>query len=158
MPSISIGIDPGLWGCVAVIAAPGVRVYDTPTYLIHGKKEKREYDLPTMRSILECWVSDDTWVFVEAVHAMPKQGVISMFSFGRGLGLWEGMVAALKMRCTMVPPQSWQKTMLAGMPKGKGSSLSVAKHLFPSVELSRVKDHNRADALLLAEYGRRMAL
>ena len=79
-----------------------------------------------------------------------------MFSFGRGLGLWEGLIVAMRLRYQLVAPQRWQKTMLDGMSKGKGASLAVAKRLFPSVELSRVKDHGRADALLLAEFGRRM--
>lgn len=151
-----IGIDPGLSGCVAVIGCKEPRIYDTPTFLVHCKtKDKREYDIPCMRSILEAWQYEPAWVFLELVHAMPGQGVTSMFSFGRGLGLWEGMLAALKISYTLVAPQRWQKELLDGMPKGKGASLIVAKRLFPSVSLDRVKDHGRADALLLAEYGRR---
>jgi len=90
------------------------------------------------------------------VHSMPKQGVASSFSFGRGLGLWEGLLTGLDLPYQKVTPQRWQGLLLAGQPKGKGSSIVVAKGLFPSVRMDRVKDHGLADALLLSEYARRI--
>ncbi len=89
---------------------------------------------------------------------MPKQGVTSSFNFGYGLGIWEGIIAAYELPLEKVSPQRWKKTMLADMGKTKDASRYKAISLFPEVagQLSRVKDDGRAEALLLAEYGRRL--
>lgn len=99
-------------------------------------------------------------VFLEQVHSMPKQGVASSFNFGRGFGLWEGLLAGMRFPYTLVSPQRWKKAMLADMAKDKGASVLRAKQLFPNCveQLKLVKDHNKAEALLLAEYGRRFSL
>lgn len=55
---------------------------------------------------------------VEDVHAMPGQGVTSMFSFGRNLGTILGVLAALKVPYRMERPQSWQKKV-GGLPADK---------------------------------------
>jgi crossover junction endodeoxyribonuclease RuvC len=105
-------------------------------------------------------------VFIEKVHAMPafgkdkngndkRQGITSMFRFGEGFGLWIGIIAALGLPCTQVAPQTWKKALMAGMPD-KDASRQRAQELYPQCvkDLSRKKDHNRAEALLLAHYGK----
>lgn len=156
-----IGIDPGLDGAVActTMDAAGLhytQVFDAPTFNVHGgKKTRREYDLQGMLDILRVACTGPVFVCIEKVHSMPEQGVASSFNFGRGFGLWEGLVVGLGYPYCLVTPQRWKKTFLDGMGHGKGASILVAKRLFPTVELSRVKHHGRADALLLAEFGRR---
>lgn len=100
----------------------------------------------------------DLHVILEQVHAMPKQGVASSFNFGRGLGLWEGLIVGIGFPYTLVSPQRWKKKMLADMGKDKGASVLRAKQMFPSIasELKLVKDHNKAEALLLAAWGQQL--
>jgi crossover junction endodeoxyribonuclease RuvC len=121
--------------------------------------KKKQYDVRGMADLLS-WGRDipkinEIVVGLEQVHAMPKQGVTSMWSMGRGTGIWEGILSALKLPYVMISPQRWKKVLLDGMPKDKGSSIVVAKRLFPEVDLPRKIDHNKADALLIAEYLRR---
>jgi crossover junction endodeoxyribonuclease RuvC len=153
---IIIGIDPGLSGAVAWLDGDGnYLVWDTPTA---KDGRHRVYLLSEMRALLlnaTVGVQGTHHVFIEKVHSMPKQGVASSFSFGDGYGSWKGLVAGLGMPMSLVTPQRWQKTMLDGMQGGKDASIIRALELFPKAELKRKKDHGRADALLIAEYGRR---
>lgn len=157
---IVLGIDPGLDGAVAVInhgypLMTATQVLDTPT----AKDGKHRVYLPTeMKAILVNVVGGKTCcVFIERVHAMPKQGVSSSFNFGVGYGLWQGLVAGLGLPVEFVTPQAWQKEMLAGMQGGKDASRIRAQQLFPEIheQFSRKKDDGRADAILIAEFGRR---
>lgn len=91
--------------------------------------------------------------FMEKVAAMPGQGVVSMFRFGESFGILKGLLFGLGIGCTLVLPQRWKKWGLDGMAKGKGASIVRVKQLYPKLELSRKKDHNRADAVLIALYG-----
>lgn len=158
---IYIGIDPGLSGAVAIIDGTEVKLFDAPTAET-GKGTKRDYLIPNMAQIIRNAVpyeEDSAFVVIEAVHSMPKQGVASSFSFGRGLGIWEGIVAAYAIPYAKVAPQTWKKAMLADMPRdSKDSSRIAATRLFPNAAdmLSRKKDDGRAEALLMAEYGRRL--
>lgn len=146
---IYIGIDPGLSGAVAAITDEGCDVVDTPTLML----KKRDYDVVGMRQALAGFlVYKDTIAVIESASAMPKQGVVSMFNFGRGLGLWEGLLCALSIPYTKVRPARWKKVMLSDMPKEKDASRLRAMQLFPNVNLSLKKHHGRADALLLAAY------
>lgn len=154
---IYIGIDPGITGAVAIIDGQEIEFHDTPVIRAEGKS--RIDSLRCAEILCDLSLIRGT-VIIERVHAMPKQGVTSMFTFGYGAGIWEGILAALKIRYQFATPQAWKKIMMAGEPKGQDSRL-VARRLYPvqcEEALSRKKDHGRADALLLAEYGRRMNL
>ncbi len=99
-------------------------------------------------------------VIIEAVQAMPGQGVVSMFTFGASWGLVRGVCAGLGLSYELVRPQEWQKAMLAGQPKQ--SEYLVASRLWPQAEWrgshwSRVPHSGLVDAALIAEYGRRRA-
>ncbi len=156
---IYIGIDPGLGGAVAAIDGTNVKLYDAPTAIVKGTK--RDYIVHEMATILRNLVpyeEDAAHIVIEAVHSMPKQGVASSFSFGRGLGLWEGVAAGLGIPYTKVAPQTWKKAMMPDMNReNKDSSRIIATRLFPNAVdmLSRKKDEGRAEALLMAEYGKR---
>jgi crossover junction endodeoxyribonuclease RuvC len=152
---IFIGIDPGLSGAVAVIHPDGkVEVIDTPVALV--KKNKHDYSAWEMARILGRFERDVNVVCgIESVHSMPKQGVASSFSFGRGLGLWEGILASFEIGYGKVTPQAWKKLLMSGMGKEKDSSRLQAQRLFPTAELNLKKHHGRADALLIAEFMRR---
>lgn len=175
---VCVGIDPGLEGAIAVLAGPMVRVWDVPTLEVvvskrrsraTGKiatKKRQRYNLVEMARIVkrirayaqtnDCHVV--TWI--EDVHAMPEQGVASMFSMGRGLGSWEGIVAACGLSLEHVAPRTWKHKMMSGMGKEKEASVYKAQELWPQAELVTPRGrrlHGRADALLIAEYGRRTA-
>ncbi len=161
---IYIGIDPGFDGAIAAIDQQGrvVRVYDTPTLEVKGgAKKKRVMDVLTVVKLINR-MKDNTDEHIRAsledVHSMPKQGVASSFSFGRGLGIWEGLLCALGIPVQMVSPQKWKKVMMDGMGKHKDASRLVAQRMFPDADLHLKKHHGRADALLMAAWLRRLEM
>ena len=150
---IYIGIDPGMKGGVAYI--------DTIT------KNYTAYPMPSTRlQLAECIKNVTQWgcctAIVECVHSMPKQGVSSTFKFGKGYGEILGILAALNIVIHEPTPQAWKKAMLAGTDKGKDASIQVAENLFPEINLvpkgCRKPHDGMAEALLMAEYGRRTLL
>ncbi len=173
-----IGIDPGLDGAVAALmptsSRPGPKgvgyelgVWDTPTGKTGTtKKSKRIYFPAQMVQVLEeIWTEtkrfglagDRPIVFIERVHSMPKQGVASAFNFGYGCGLWEGIVQGLHWPYEFVTPQQWMKLMMTGQLRGKDAGRGRAMELWPDnvSDFELKKYDGRADAALIAEYGRR---
>lgn len=159
-----VGIDPGLDGALAVL--PDGLTFDTPTAEVKsGRTKRRVYQPAQMVRMLATCKEDypdgvrqrhDVHVYLEAVHSMPGQGVRSMFSMGHGLGLWMGILAALEIPYTLIEPTVWKRAMV-GLGKDKDASRIRAQQLFPASagDLARKKDHGRAEALLIAEFGRR---
>ncbi len=155
---IFIGIDPGLDGALAAIDNSGCpRLFDTAALTIKGgAKQKRIMNIYSAATAIHHLQREGLCTAaLEDVHSMPKQGVASSFSFGRGLGIWEGLLCALGIPVQMVSPQKWKKVMMDGMGKEKDASRVVAMRLFPDAELHLKKHHGRADALLMAEWLRR---
>jgi len=153
---ITIGIDPGLSGSVAVLGEEGIiKIYDTPVAEIKsGKKTKRAYVESEMARILSNYNIDGAHAAIEGQHAFPGQGVSSMYKLGLGYGLWVGILAALKIPYTVISSTKWKKGMgLTG--KEKAASCLRAQQLYPDAELfterGRALD-GRADALLIATY------
>jgi crossover junction endodeoxyribonuclease RuvC len=95
----------------------------------------------------------DVEFILEAVHAMPKQGVSSTFKFGMAFGGAIAIIERFSKTSHMVTPQKWKKDM--GLTSDKAESLSMARKLWPLAPLHRVKDGGRAEALLMAEWYRR---
>lgn len=142
---IYIGIDPGQTGAIAIIDGPHtVWVYD--------------FDDGMALSFLKT-IKVDCKAVLEKVSSMPKQGVSSTFKFGTNFGQWIGRLEALGIPFDFVTPQKWKKAMFDSMARedAKEMSRNRALRLFPQMAefLKRKKDHNRAEALLLAEYARR---
>lgn len=156
-----IGIDPGLSGAVAMLpsATDGSSIFDTPV----GSDGNRTVYLPLEMAViltkLRSVSGPSCMVYLEKQQAMPKQGVSSTFSIGRGYGLWEGILAALGIPYTVVTSQAWKKAMMAGQGREKDASRLRAQQLWPELagQLNLKKHHGRAEALLLAEYGRRIS-
>ena len=147
---IIVGIDPGNNGGIA---------------LLHGDRLIYADHLPIVGKtlsghLLNNWFADiepDTpaMVVVEQVHAMPKQGVSSTFNFGKAVGIIEGVIAARGLPITWVTPQRWKKLM--GVTADKNTSRQLAINLWPEQAhlFARVKDVDRAEAALIAEWYRR---
>ncbi len=151
--SLYIGIDPGLSGALSIIFGGGqVEIYDTP---VLSDGTKRKYDIQSILSLLRTHCIDaNPHCFIEEVHAMPGQGVTSMFSMGYGLGVWHTVLAACDIPFERITPQSWKKEFsLIG--KEKGASMLRAKEIHPTAPITLKKHDGRADALLLAELCRR---
>ena len=140
---IYIGIDPGASGAIAFIGTNEINVFDFEEGDALGflKYIRQGY---TCKAV------------IEKVSSMPGQGVSSTFKFGTNFGQWIGRLEALGIPFDFVTPQKWKKAMFDSMPKGdmKEMSRDRAQRLFPEMAgaLKRKKDHNRAEALLLAAY------
>ena len=153
---IFVGIDPGLSGALAVLTADGrlLEVHDTPvTEVVRGKRTMRRMAAIQAAELVRK-LGDDVFVTWENVHPMPGEGVVSAFSFGLGLGIWLGIIASRKLPSQPVAPRTWKQAFgLLGLEKD--ASRVVAARLWPEASLNRKMDHGRADALLIAEWGRR---
>lgn len=135
-----IGIDPGsASGGIAILLDGKAEAFKMPD------TERDIYD------IFESRVWDDPVVFIEIVHSMPKQGVASSFAFGRNYGFLRGVITALKYPMHDITPQKWQKFLSCLTHGDKNISKQKAQQLFPQLKITLAT----ADALLIAEYGRR---
>lgn len=151
-----IGVDPGLSGAIAVLENDGtyVEVFDIATKKIKsGKKSKTVLDDERIIRDICLYSNELSRVYLERVSAMPGQGVTSMFNFGSTYGFLRGVLTALVDTPTLVTPTSWKRYHdLLG--SDKDESRLLAQDKYPLASLSRKKDCDRADALLIAEYGR----
>ena len=152
---IIIGIDPGINGAISVIENKKIlEVYDTPT-MIDGKKNKRQINGAQVSNIIKERLSSekDVVVVVEQVNAMPGQGVTSMFNFGQSFGVIKGICAALSLPIYFVRPTKWKKHFnLIKTNKEAGRTKAIEVYPEISGKLSRKKDSNKADAILIARY------
>jgi len=151
-----IGIDPGASGAIALLVnGVLISVHDMPTVTVERNKAQKRQVCPAGLSWLIGRMTGPyvTKAIVEKVGAMPGQGVSSMFSFGRSVGIIEGVLAAKQIPVTFTTPQAWQKQ--SGAAKGKDGSRQRVMELFPSQAhlFARVKDDGRADAVLIALMG-----
>lgn len=143
---IYIGIDPGKNGGIAVFK-------DLCEYV-----EVRPYSDDILLNNMKVGRTFDIICYLEQVHAMPKQGVSSTFNFGMNYGFIQGVLKAYGIPYELVTPQKWKKEF--SCTSDKNTSIEVCKRLFPNVNLKATerckKDHDgMAEALLIAEYGRR---
>ena len=134
-----IGIDPGKTGAVAILDDKGnyINVLD--------------FGQEGLMSTLIGYAPAVKFAYLEKVHSMPGQGVVSTFSFGENFGWWQGVLGSLGIPYTTIRPQDWMKKY--SLQKSSSSDkpgLEVARKLFPEAHLHLKKHHNRADALLIA--------
>ena len=152
---IIIGIDPGISGAISILENKKIlEVYDTPT-MIDGKKNKRQINSAQVTNIIKERQknNNEVIVVVEQVNAMPGQGVTSMFNFGQSFGVIKGICSAMQLSIHFVRPAKWKKYFNL-LKTEKEASRSKAIEIFPyiSTKLSRKKDSNKADAILIASY------
>lgn len=139
-----MGCDPGMSGCFSVIDREGdwvqdIRMDGTLLDIARGVRLIRR---------------EICFALIEKVHSMPKQGVASSFKFGDAFGMMRGMIAVCNIRHEYISPMKWQKQMGCLTKGDKNVSKAAAQQLFPKVKVI----HKNADALLLAELARRMAI
>jgi hypothetical protein len=154
---IILGVDPGLGGALFLMDTDGSysSAYDMPTFIVpRGGKNKRDIDARVLASAL--WGYHRLPIghaFVEAVNAMPGQGVTSMFAFGKAYGIILGIIAAYGVPYTLVSPAKWKKALQ--VPASKDGARARASQLLPHcAEHWPLKKHEaRAEAALLCHYG-----
>ncbi len=157
---IIIGIDPGLKGALATLS---------PSYT---KTNGVRVELKVMPESMAEVIAHLEWhangegaahVFIEKAQSMPRQGISSAFNYGTHFGHLLGIIQALGLAHTQVGPRTWTKAMHLGTfpDEPKKRSLEAAQRLFPDIKLTATdrskKPHDGlVDALLIAEYGRRI--
>jgi hypothetical protein len=161
---IFAGVDPGKSGALALLDADGHVLALFPTPLVQGVR-RPDYDLGAIAETLAHWRRDGVFVTVEKSQPMPPKmpgGTIANFNRGVSTG-WTWMLAALRIPHHVVPAVTWQRRMHEGTNGSdpKARSIIAAGRLFPDVSLLRTPRCRRAhdgfaDALLIAEYGRRL--
>ena len=150
-----IGIDPGLSGGIAVLKNNFIKkLYDMPV-MPEGKKNKRQLNSAQLVKLITDSISKDeeVSVVVEQVNAMPGQGVTSMFNFGQTFGAIKGICAAMGLPIYFVRPSKWKKHFEL-INSSKDASRTKAIEMYPSISdrLSRKKDVNKSDAILIARF------
>jgi hypothetical protein len=151
---IYVGIDPGLTGAIAFLGSPTLcdAVEDMPTYIASAGVVKREVNGQALAMLLRsAGHPDDLLVVLERTAAMPGQGVASMFSMGVTRGVVLGVIGTIGARMREVSPVTWKRAYaLIGQEKGASRRLAIQRFPQLAERLAREKDHNRAEALLLA--------
>jgi len=152
-----IGIDPGLSGGIAIL--DDLKIYDIfdMPIMSEGKKNKNQLNSAQLVNILNKHVlkKENTFVIVEQVSAMPGQGVTSMFNFGQTFGSIKGICAALGLPIFYVRPAKWKKHFEL-INSSKDASRTKVIEMYPSISsrLTKKKDVNKADAILIARFFR----
>ena len=152
---IIFGIDPGISGAISILENKKViDIFDMPT-MIDGKKNKRQVNGAQVANIIKEKLGDnkETVVVVEHVNAMPGQGVTSMFNFGQSFGVIKGICSALSLPIYFVRPTKWKRHFNL-IKTNKDASRTKAIEIYPGIshKISRKKDSNKADAILIARY------
>ena len=152
-----IGIDPGISGAICFMEEGKIiEVIDMPS-MADGKKNKKQVNGSQVFNEISKHIKNKKLehikVIVEHVSAMPGQGVTSMFNFGQSFGIIKGVCAAMQLPIFFVRPTKWKKHFDL-INSQKDSSRVRAIEMFPkfSAMLSRKKDSNKADAILIANY------
>ena len=152
-----IGIDPGISGAMCFFQNGEITdVIDMPS-MADGKKNKRQINSQQVfNEISERIINiprKEIIVVIEQVSAMPGQGVTSMFNFGQSFGVLKGICSAMQLSMYFVRPAKWKKYY--GLIKTeKDASTTKVIEIFPyiSSKLSKKKDSNKADAILIANF------
>lgn len=148
MSGVTIGVDPGKHGAVAVLDSVTGLVLATQNFSATRGDEKA---IALLHAVAPKGVTD---VFIEQVHSSPQMGVVSAFSFGENFGWWLGVTQALGLKTTRVSPQTWMSALGCMTGGDKHVSLRKAEKVFGAGR-TKVTLQN-ADALLIAYYGVRV--
>ena len=152
-----IGIDPGITGSICFFEdGKIIDVVEMPN-MAEGKKNKRQVNGAQIYHEIYKRIKNlekkDIKVVIEQVAAMPGQGVTSMFNFGQSFGVLKGICAAMQIPMYFVRPAKWKKYFNL-INSEKDASRTKAIEIFPhfSTQLSRKKDSNKADAILISSF------
>ena len=152
-----ISIDPGISGSICFFNDGKIlEVIEMPT-MTDGKKNKKQVNGSQIFNEISKRINnlqnDDIRVVIEQVSAMPGQGVTSMFNFGQSFGILKGICSAMQLPVYFIRPAKWKKYFNL-INSQKDASRTRAIEIFPyfSSQLSKKKDTNKADAILIASF------
>ena len=152
-----IGIDPGISGSICFLENGKIlEVIEMPT-MAEGKKNKRQVNGSQIYNEISKKIhkidKQQVRVVIEQVSAMPGQGVTSMFNFGQSFGILKGICSGMQLSMYFVRPAKWKK-YFSLINSEKDASRTKAIEMFPyfSSQLSKKKDSNKADAILIASF------
>ena len=151
-----IGIDPGISGSICFFKDGRIlEVIEMPV-MTEGKKNKKQVNGAQIYNEFLKRINnkgDQIRVVIEQVSAMPGQGVTSMFNFGQSFGILKGICSAMQLPMFFVRPAKWKKYFNL-INSQKDASRTRAIEIFPyfSTQLSKKKDSNKADAILIASF------
>ena len=152
-----IGIDPGISGSICFFQDGKINDVVEMPIMIEGKKNKKQVNGSQIYNEISDRIKKiekkNIKVVIEQVSAMPGQGVTSMFNFGQSFGILKGICSAMQLPMYFVRPAKWKKYFNL-LNSEKDASRTRAIEVFPyfSSQLSRKKDSNKADAILIASF------
>ena len=152
-----IGIDPGISGSICFLDNGKILDVIEMPIMIDGKKNKKQVNgsqvYNEISKRIKQFEKNQIRVVIEQVSAMPGQGVTSMFNFGQSFGILKGICTAMQLPMYFVRPAKWKKYFNL-LNSEKDASRTRAIEIFPyfSSQLSRKKDSNKADAILIASF------
>jgi hypothetical protein len=147
-----LGVDPGGFGALALLTREGLTVSDMPVFMVRrGKTDKPEMDVHSLIELLAMWQPDVC--YFEQIGGQTDQSAPAAFNFGRITGACEALVKSCGAKFVPVTPQRWKRAMKV---RGKDDARAMATNMWPANAADfRLKKHlDRAEAALLAEYGR----
>ena len=147
-----VGIDPGLSGAIALAGPDNVSAWDMP---LLNDGTKKQLDLLNIIDLLKSF-PETSKVVLEKAQPMPRDGSMGSFRYGEVYGALKALIVSMKLPLIEVAPITW-KTKIVGKGKDKDASRMLVMQLFPqlSKQFQIKKSHNRAEAILLTEYGKR---
>lgn len=153
-----LGIDPGLGGAFAIVDNSGGVRYASP-FSLTAENNKKVLDCKKLYLDITQFTSRIHSCAIEQVHAMPRQGVVSTFSFGRGFGSLVCLLDVLYIPFEQVTAQKWKKHLFGFTTSDKKKSIEYAKSLEGGSKYlippgKKVEHDGVADAICLAEYSR----
>ena len=152
-----IAIDPGITGSICFFENGKIIDLVEMPNMAEGKKNKKQVNGAQIYNEIFLRTKDlekkDIKVVIEQVSAMPGQGVTSMFNFGQSFGALKGICSAMQLPMYFVRPAKWKKYFNL-INSEKDASRTKAIQIFPyiSTQLSKKKDANKADAILIASF------
>ena len=152
-----IGIDPGISGSICFLDNGKILDVIEMPVMTDGKKNKKQVNgsqvYNEISKRIKQFEKNQIRVVIEHVSAMPGQGVTSMFNFGQSFGILKGICTAMQLPMYFVRPTKWKKYFNL-LNSEKDASRTRAIEIFPyfSSQLSRKKDSNKADAILIASF------
>lgn len=164
-----IGIDPGLSGAIALVGQGLLEVEDLPVCASgQGGSMDRHVDARGLATLIRVWSARHEFV-MRSVCAFLERPIANATRPGgrtapavtiaqqfEAFGAIRGVLAAMNLETHLVTPQQWKKSYgLKGGEDAKVEARRCAMRLYESAtpRLSRVKDHNRAEAILIAHHG-----
>ena len=152
-----IGIDPGVSGSICFFEDGKILdVVEMPT-MTEGKKNKKQVNSSQVFNEISEKIKkldkNEIKVVIEQVSAMPGQGVTSMFNFGQSFGILKGICSAMQLPMYFVRPVKWKKYFnLINSEKDASRTRAIEVYPYFSSQLSRKKDSNKADAILISSF------